>query len=432
MHAGQDKESQRIFCKRCLFSSAHPLLLEIDDEGLCTGCRIHEEKDRIDWNDKLEELRKLLVPYRSKTGKEYECIVPVCGGKDSYFVVHAVTHILKLKPLLVSYNRLYNTRVGLRNLEQLRNISGCDLITQTPNPKVNRLLIQASIEKLGNIHWPYLAGSTAFPVQIAARYNIPLIIWGAHQGIDQVGMFSHHDMVEMTRKYRKEHDLMGYEPEDLIDSHPHFTEKNLSPFYYPSDKILYKHGIRGIYLNNYFRWDSKKQHEDMIRLYGYLSAYQDKTFDTYNEIHCAAYMNIHDRTRIQKHGYGKVSEHICREIRLGRLNRKQGRILENYYLAKKYHGITDFIEWLELSEKSFNRYIDTSMPQKKNYSPDFSITSEYTEYPPESVQKLIKKLNFIIGNEPLEFPELNPVKQFPIMIQGGSEVHRLNSGDMAP
>ena len=42
-------------------------------------------------------------------------------------------------------------------------------------------------------------------------------IWGAHQGLEQVGMFSHLNKVEMTRRYRKEHDLMGYEAEDLID-----------------------------------------------------------------------------------------------------------------------------------------------------------------------------------------------------------------------
>ena len=34
-------------------------------------------------------------------------------------------------------------------------------------------------------------------MQVAVEFNIPLIIWGAHQGIDQVGMFSHLDEVEM-------------------------------------------------------------------------------------------------------------------------------------------------------------------------------------------------------------------------------------------
>ena len=59
----------------------------------------------------------------------------------------------------------------------------------------------------GNFYWPVIAGSTVFPVQIASKYKIPLIIWGAHQGLEQVGMFSHTNEVEMTRRYREDHDL---------------------------------------------------------------------------------------------------------------------------------------------------------------------------------------------------------------------------------
>ena len=36
--------SKTIFCKRCLYNSKHPLGLIIDGEGICSGCRIHEEK----------------------------------------------------------------------------------------------------------------------------------------------------------------------------------------------------------------------------------------------------------------------------------------------------------------------------------------------------------------------------------------------------
>ena len=42
---------------------------------------------------------------------------------------------------------------------------------------------------------------------MAINYKIPLIIWGAHQGLEQVGMFSHTHEVEMTRRYGHDHDL---------------------------------------------------------------------------------------------------------------------------------------------------------------------------------------------------------------------------------
>jgi hypothetical protein len=89
-------------------------------------------------------------------------------------------------------------------------------MTLTVNPETVKKITRATIRKMGSIYWHCIAGQTVYPVQVAVKFKIPLIIWGAHQGLDQVGMFSHLDEVEMTRKYRKEHDLMGFEAEDLI------------------------------------------------------------------------------------------------------------------------------------------------------------------------------------------------------------------------
>ena len=43
-----------------------------------------------------------------------------------------------------------------------------------------------------------------------------------------MGMFSHLNEVEMTRKYRKEHDLMGYEAEDLYGEMENLQENTCS------------------------------------------------------------------------------------------------------------------------------------------------------------------------------------------------------------
>ena len=110
------------------------------------------------------------------------------------------------------------------------------------------------------MYWHILAGQTVYPVRTAVQFKIPLIIWGAHQGIDQVGMYSHLDEVEMTRKYRKEHDLMGFEAEDLLNMENNLTKEDLEQFLYPHDKEIEAIGVRGIYLNNFIRWDSKAQH----------------------------------------------------------------------------------------------------------------------------------------------------------------------------
>jgi hypothetical protein len=211
---------------------------------------------------------------------------------------------------------------------------------------------------LGSIYWHCIAGQTVYPVQIAVKFKIPLIIWGAHQGIDQVGMFSHLDEVEMTRKYRKEHDLMGFEAEDLIDEFDGITENDVVQYQYPTDKEIEQIGVRGIYLNNYIRWDSIEQHNQMIKLYDYESHEQTRTFDPYNDVDCFNYSDVHDYIKYIKHGYSKVTDHVNREIRLKKMTREEGVQLINEYSNISPKNLSKFVEWIGMTENSFHYIVD--------------------------------------------------------------------------
>lgn len=345
-------------CTRCLYTSHHPLNLTLDDEGVCSGCRVHEEKDQLDWNDRASKLAGILENYRSRSGRNYDCVIPVSGGRDSYFIVHTIKNVFGMNPLLVSYNKQYNTAVGVRNLANLRIRFDCDIMTLTVNPETVKNITRSTLRRFGSMYWHCLAGQTVYPVQIAVKFKIPLIIWGAHQGVDQVGMFSHLDEVEMTRKYRKEHHLMGFEAEDLVDEFDNVTEKDVMPFLYPDNKELEQVGVRGIYLNNYIRWDSRTQHEQMIREYRYKTALQTRTFDTYNDVDCWNYSDVHDYIKWVKHGYGKVVDHACREIRLRRMTREKGIELVRQYQAREPQNLQFFLDWLGITENAFHYIVD--------------------------------------------------------------------------
>ncbi len=346
------------YCKRCLYPSNHPLGLTFDEQGVCSGCRVHEEKDVLDWDVRRDGLISILDEYRDNTGRNFDCIIPVSGARDHYFIVHTIKNVFGMNPLLVAYNSEYNTRLGNRNLVYLRTIFDCDYMSYSLSPELLKKITRHTVKKMGSIYWHVLAGRTVFPVQVAAKLNIPLIIWGAHQGIDQVGMFSHLDQVEMTRKYRKEHDLMGVEAEDLIDPEAGISAEDLEPFAYPSDKEIEAIGVRGIYLNNFIRWDSKKQHEQMIDMYGYETSVQQRTFDTYNDVDCFHYSGLHDYIKFLKHGYGKVADHASREIRLKRLTREEGIGLVRAYQDIVPNDVDQFLDWLEMEEDEFFEYID--------------------------------------------------------------------------
>lgn len=348
------------FCARCLYPENHPLNLVFDSEGVCSGCRIHEEKDALDWRERGERLARLFAEFRSRSGKAYDCIVPVSGARDSYFIVHLVKNVYRMHPLLVTYNKHYNTRLGIRNLAYLRTLFGCDIITLTVSPDTVKRITRAAMERNASMYWHCVAGQTVFPVTSAVRWKVPLVVWGAHQGCDQVGMFSHLDEVEMTRKYRKDHDLMGYEAEDLAGADYGLTENDLAPYRYPHDKDIESVGVRGIYLGNYVRWDSKAQHELMIERYGYETALQRRTFDTYNNVDCFHYSDLHDWIKFAKWGYGRVSDDASREIRLRRMSREHALDLVRQYqdLRPDPARLGMFLDWIGMGEQEFCGLVD--------------------------------------------------------------------------
>lgn len=345
-------------CNRCLYTSNHPLGLTIDDDGICSGCRVHEEKDALDWSERWLGLEDLVRSYRSKSSSIYDCIVPVTGAQDSYYILHIVKERLGLNPLLVSYNKYWNTPVGIKNLANLRIRFNCDILIQNVNPKAVKGIVKNTLRSIGSIYWHCIAGQTVFPVQTAVRYKIPLIIWGAHQGMEQVGMFSHEHEPEMTRRYRKDHDLMGLEADDLLSNFDTLTESDIWQYRYPEDDEINAIGVRGIYLNNYVRWDPKLQHEAMIERYGYLTSRFSRTFDCYDYVDCYNYMGVHDLLKFYKTGFSKVTDHACREIRHGRLSKERALILVDWFQNQSVNYFDMLCEWLGVEQRSLQFVLD--------------------------------------------------------------------------
>ena len=343
-------------CKRCLYNTNHPLGLVLDADGICSGCRVHEEKDRLDWDERWNRLENLVKPYRGRDSRNYDCVVPVSGAGDSFFIVHLVKERLGLNPLLVTYNRYYNTPLGIRNLTQLRRRFNCDLLIQSVNPVSVKKIIRATLQELGSFHWPVLAGQTVFPVQTAVSHQIPLVIWGAHQGIEQVGMFSHLNEVEMTRRHRKDHDLMGYEADDLLSTFNTLTEGDIWQYRYPAESELESAGVRGIYLGNFVRWDPLAQHLKMVKDYGYRSAKITRTFDVFDHIDDWHYMGLHDYIKQAKQGFGKVLDHACREIRHGRISRPEALSIVSHYQGEAPDHSKMLFQWLGIHQSGL-KYI---------------------------------------------------------------------------
>ena len=353
-----------IYCKKCLYTSSHPFGITFNENGICSGCQVHEEKNSLDWDNRLDELKNLTNKYKSKTKKNYDCIVPISGGSDSYFIVHIVKNILRLNPLLVCNNKYFNTEIGIKNLTNLRIKFDADILIQNLNINTVKKITKFTLSEFGNIYWPIIAGQTVYPVQMAIKYEIPLIIWGANQGLEQVGMYSHLHNVEMSRRYREDHDLFGNDAIEMKNIKSNLSENDIFNYLYPDDKLINKIGVRGIYLGNYIKWDPTKQHNLMVKKFNYRTMKFKRTFDVFDHVDCFNYMNVHDILKLYKHGYSKVTDHACREIRHGRLTKNNAIDLVKYYEKQKIIPPNHLADWLEIDLKSLN-FIFNQFKNKK-------------------------------------------------------------------
>lgn len=385
------------YCKRCLYpANAKPAII-FDDEGVCSGCRYHESRQRIDWVDREKLLREFLEMQKRRSreaGQPYDCIVPVSGGKDSHFQVDLIKNVYGMNPLLVTFNHAYNTHLGIRNLNNLVTKLGCDLIRFTANPESVRKISRYMLKTVGDLTWHYHAGIRTVPFQVAVKYNIPLIIWGEHGFAELTGMFTLDDMVEFTKWTRQEHDMRGYEPHDLINEESGITEQDIVPYVYPSDEQIEEVGVRGIYLSNFIYWNALDQAKLMIEKYdfGVYTGKRDRTFVLYTKTDDHA-NDVHDYLKYMKFGYGRATDDASMEIRHGRLTREEGVELVKQYDHVRPRTLDTYLRFLQISEEQLHDWIEPMRdPEVWNkdssgrWSPKDSIVNHVADPGVESVR----------------------------------------------
>ena len=111
---------QMRYCTKCVYPASSAVPLAFGENGVCSGCRVHEQNKHINWNERAKILKKIIEKYKSKDNSNYDCLIPVSRRKDSYFQTYYITKILGLKPLLVTYDGNNYLEVGIRNRNRMR------------------------------------------------------------------------------------------------------------------------------------------------------------------------------------------------------------------------------------------------------------------------------------------------------------------------
>ena len=296
--------------------------LLLDEEGVCNACRSYENRKKIDWDFRHNELLKVVEKFRNRDGGNWDCIVPVSGGKDSTYQVVRLMQ-LGLNPLCVTSTTCDQTKLGRQNVENLRRL-GVDHVAISPNPRVRAKLNRAALIQVGDISWPEHVGIFTIPVRVAVQFNVPLIVWGENSQNEYGGPAAAADNNVLNRRWLEEFGgLLGLRVSDMVGTEDIQT-KDLIFYNYPSDEDLARVGVTGLFLGHYLPWDG---------LSNTLIA-QSNGFITYDKIVEGSIVNyenldnyhtgIHDYFKYLKFGFGRGTDLACLHIRRDRFTRQDG------------------------------------------------------------------------------------------------------------
>lgn len=354
-----------IYCKKCVYPFNSAVPLAFDENGVCSGCRTALQRDNIDWESRRKKFERLIEEYRNKDGSSYDCIIPVSGGKDSYFQTHIMRKVYGLRPLLVTYHANNYTPWGMRNLINMREVFGCDHIFFTPSIDVLKKMNRLGMRMMGDMNWHAHAGIFTYPIRVAVHMNVPLMIWGEHGFMDLGGMHSYGDFVEFTYRFRHEHALRGYEWVDFLNKASEYgenlTKQDLISWMYPTDEEIERVGARGIFISNYFRWDANIHGPIMVKSYGFKPSEEpfERTHRTMSNLDDMHENGIHDYMKFIKFGYGRATDHVSKDIRAGLLTREQGIEIVRQRDCVKSKDLYRWLEYVGWKEEEFDRVADT-------------------------------------------------------------------------
>ncbi len=309
------------YCTVCFLPSTKPDLY-FDMSGICAACIAYRGRKMIDWKLRENEFHEIIARIRSTNKSEWDCIVPVSGGKDSTAQVLKVLE-LGLNPLCVTSTTCDLSEIGRKNIENIKHL-GVDYMEFSPNPRVRAKLNKIGLDQVGDISWPEHVGIFTIPVRAAVQFGVPLIVWGENSQNEYGGPASASQNSVLNRRWLEEFGgLLGLRVSDLAENYG-FKKADLVPYTYPTDDELATVGVTGLFLGYYFPWEGLTNYF-LSQAHGFTSygrVIEGSVVDYENlDNHQTG---IHDYFKFLKYGFGRASDLVSVALRRERITRAQG------------------------------------------------------------------------------------------------------------
>jgi N-acetyl sugar amidotransferase len=345
------------FCKTCTVSNQRPRIT-FDENGICSACNFASMKrNSIDWTLREKELQELCNKHRKSNG-EYDVVVPCSGGKDGSFVAHLLKYKYGMNPLTVTWAPLKASQIGRRNLDAFIS-SGFNHILGTPNPVVTRKLTQLSFEFLGDPFQPFIYGQTNFPLHMAVKHQIQLIMYGENGEVEYGGDMKNANRPDRDIADHDSHYFSGLPPEFWVEKGINLSD--LYPFRAPRHEEIIKNNTEIHFLSYYKFWDPQENYYYCHENTGFI-ANTERSEGTYSK-----YASLDDEIdgfhyylSYIKFGIGRATSDAAHEIRDGKITREEGVALVKRFdheRPKKY--FQEFLEYCSTTEDEVEAVIDS-------------------------------------------------------------------------
>ena len=347
------------YCKKCIMPDTRPHI-SFDEEGVCLPCRRYENRKNIDWDSRWKELEELCDKHRGRNGDGYDCIIAVSSGKDSHFQVHLFKEKLGMNPLCLSIDNYSWTQAGRLNFENLGDQFGIDILTLNFNRKVARMMIKSGLYKKLIPTWVWDRMVYSYPLQMAIKFKIPLVIWGENTAYERGGPINEDTpdaLVQLKNDVVKPIPLAEWLEEGI-------TLKDFNPLIYPTMEEIEKAGIEARFCSYYMPWSDYGNYEWAVTR-GWKTLKDTGEWERaglpglhYLQIDTIGYL-VHNWCKFVKFGHWALTDYLSLDIREGRQTREDAiKIAMEHEYKLDHKMLKDFISFVGITENEFWEVVD--------------------------------------------------------------------------
>ena len=344
------------YCKRCVMPNTRPGI-RFDENGVCSACINYEKRKDIDWQHRFSELETLCEKYRHMNGNEPDCAIAVSGGKDSHYQVHLMKEVLGMNPILFSVEDNFPmTEAGKHNIRNISEEFGCNIISVKPNIKLQKRLMRKTFERFGKPTWLIDRMIYTFPLQMAVKYNTPLLVYGenvSHEygGTDEKETYSARDIL-------KNGVASDIPIDELLDDE--IKREDLYLTMAPSVEEISK--LDPIYLSYFVPWNSYQNYVfAKTRGFHDLEGEWDRSMmaESFDQVDNAAYL-VHAWMKYPKFGHACATDYASRFVRYGMMSREEAvEVVRKRDHKLDPRSVREFCEFCGYRESEFWEIIET-------------------------------------------------------------------------